>query len=144
MLHAPGSLPEERARLLETVEIINHVLFVYFLSIFITFSTQTPIFLIVYLKCQTKYIFKTGPINRSREAAKENVTQSEWHGRNILKIIDLKCFLDGLRRRWKELNVLDSNRQLGQAPLACPFPPAPSRGKPAPPPLALSPCKESM
>jgi hypothetical protein len=65
MLRAPWSLPEEGARLLVTMEIINHVLFVYFLLIFITFSTQIATVLIVYLKCQTKYIFKTGPINRS-------------------------------------------------------------------------------
>lgn len=55
----------EGARLLLTIEIINQVLFIHFLLIFITFSTQIAIVLIVYLKCQTKYIFKTGPINRS-------------------------------------------------------------------------------
>lgn len=82
---------------------IIHWICLLILLIFITFFTQIPIFLIVSLKCQAKYIFKTDPINRSWGAAKWNVTESQWYQENIRRIIDSKCFLDRLRQCWKNL-----------------------------------------
>lgn len=105
-----------------TIEIKNHVLFVHFLLLFITFSAQTDTVLIVYLKCQTKYIFKTAPkIGHEKLPRKMSPSHSGTEG-NVLRIIDSKCLLDGLRQQQKQLKVPDSNQQLGHAPLPCPSP----------------------